>query len=30
MPVINMAQRLVPYIPNGSSGGDGISINLGG
>jgi hypothetical protein len=25
-----MAQRLVPYIPNGSSGGDGISINLGG
>ena len=30
MPVINTAMRLIPYLPKSSSGGDGISINLGG
>ncbi len=32
MPIINMAQRLIPYLPNpsSSSGSEGISINLGG
>jgi uncharacterized protein (TIGR00266 family) len=30
MPVINTAMRLIPYMPKSSSGGDGISINLGG
>ena len=32
MPIINMAQRLIPYLPkpSSSSGSDGININLGG
>lgn len=32
MPIINMAQKLIPYLPNpsSSSGSEGISINLGG
>ena len=32
MPIINMAQKLIPYLPNpsSSSGSEGININLGG
>lgn len=30
MPIINTAQRLIPYLPKPSSSGDGINIKLGG
>ena len=30
MPVINLAQRLTPYLPKPSSNSDGINIKLGG